>query len=52
MRFNIEYDESNVEKVVKLLNSLVEEEINIFEIEKECLKRGISSSDYLFFRNI
>ncbi|MCS7093812.1 MAG: PD-(D/E)XK nuclease family protein [Candidatus Aenigmarchaeota archaeon] len=48
MRFTIEYEDSNVEKILEILNDYVGKEISIFELEKDCLKKNVISVDYLF----
>lgn len=48
MRFNLEYDENSFNKIVEILKGIQNKEVSIFEIEKECLKQNVVSTDYLF----
>lgn len=48
MRFGIEYEEDTVKRIVEILRRFEGGKVSIFEIEKECLKEGVVSTDYLF----
>jgi len=48
MRFSVEYDENSFNKVIDVLKEFSNKEVSLFEIGKECLRRGVIFSDYLF----
>ncbi|MEM0333661.1 MAG: Dna2/Cas4 domain-containing protein [Candidatus Aenigmatarchaeota archaeon] len=48
MRFSVEYDDDSFEKTVSILKNFAGKEVSLFEIEKECIKNNIISTDYLF----
>ena len=48
MRTRIEVDSRDIIKIVKTINNHLDKEISIDDLLLELLKKGVTSSDYLF----